>query len=97
LDGGGVLGWCLSLLAIDREAEVVCGCLMGSFRSAPRGVLLERASRHLAFLVCGVVAYRLGGEVGFELLKRVLKVVRVVMVVVILVGCGCICAGDDGR
>jgi hypothetical protein len=92
---GGVLGCCLSLVT-DREAEVVCGCLMGSFRS-PRGVLFDRASLvYLAFLVCGVVAYRLGGEVGVELLKRALKVVRVVMVV-ILVGCGCICAGDDGR
>jgi len=61
---GGVLGCCLSLAPTDREAEVVCGCLMSSFRSAPRGVLLDRASGYLAFLVCGVVAYRLWRQCG---------------------------------
>jgi hypothetical protein len=78
---GGVRACCLSLLPADLETEVVCGCLAGSLRS-PRGVLLDRASRFLAFLVCGVVAYRLGGEVGVELLKRALKVVRVAMEVI---------------
>jgi hypothetical protein len=101
---GGVRACCLSLLPADRETEVVCGCLAGSLRS-PRGVLLDRGSTCLTFLVCGVVAYRLciarnmsnskarariskmiqtsylGGEVGVELLKRALKVVRVAMVV----------------
>jgi len=84
---GGVLACCLSLLPADLEAEVVCGCLAGSLRS-PRGVLLDRASGCLTFLVCGVVAYRLGGEVGVELLKRALKVGRAVMVVVIGVDWG---------